>query len=541
VADAEPTEALTGAGTQAASPHALGQIASGSHAAPKPSASLAVDARSQARVHLFHMFGAIGPLGLIALMVAIGGEPVTLYAACGGALVLGATNAWLLWATARPERYRPRAATATWFVSVFAAQPIVYYFGPFSGAVALDMLGIMFISFGRTRWIGGATTAIIAVCHAAMALPAAIHLGPDHALLSADTVASYRLLIAEALLVALLVLTFALGRWARRTNVAAMTELRSAMQLIGDKEQALAEVKAEAARAMKVDEGRWTGQTMGGFTLGLVLGRGGMGEVYEATAADGTPAAVKLLNARATTSANLVERFHREMEVAARLESPHIVKVLALSGADAPVPFIAMERLHGVDLATRLRDGRLPSDELVLLLDQVAQGLEVARLANIVHRDLKPHNLYLHASSTWKILDFGVSKLLGVDGTLTGEGIVGTPQYMAPEQASGGEITHLCDVYALGAIAYRCLTGRSPFRGNDLSALVYQVVNAPPERPTTFARLPEAIEDVLAIAMAKQPEQRFASALELARAFVAARRGRSPDHAVPARAWKAVS
>src|SRR4029079_10460775 len=141
----------------------------------------------------------------------------------------------------------------------------------------------------------------------------------------------------------------------------------------------------------------------------------------------------------------------------------------------------------------------VPSDELVVLLDQVARGLEVARVAGVVHRDLKPHNLFLHAGATWKILDFGVSKVLGSEGTLTGDGIVGTPQYMAPEQASGGHVTHLSDVYALGAIAYRCLTGRSPFKGKDLAELVYQVVHAAPVRPSTLGRVPTALEDVLAI------------------------------------------
>jgi len=172
------------------------------------------------------------------------------------------------------------------------------------------------------------------------------------------------------------------------------------------------------------------------------------------------------------------------------------------------------------------------------MVDQVARGLEVARVAGVVHRDLKPHNLFHHEATTWKILDFGVSKLAGAEGTLTGEGIVGTPQYMAPEQASGGSVTHLADVYALGAIAYRCLTGRSPFKGKDLAALVYQVVHAAPERPSTYARVSLAIEDVLAVAMEKDPRRRFPSALSFAQAFGAARRGRVVAVAPPAEAWR---
>jgi serine/threonine-protein kinase len=137
----------------------------------------------------------------------------------------------------------------------------------------------------------------------------------------------------------------------------------------------------------------------------------------------------------------------------------------------------------------------------------------------------------------WKILDFGVSKVLDSEGTLTGEGIVGTPQYMAPEQASGQPVTHLADIYALGAIAYRCLTGRSPFKGKDLAELVYQVVHTPPVRPGTLGRVSSAIEDVLAVAMAKDPRRRFPSALSFAQAFVSARRGRAVAIEVPDHAW----
>jgi len=264
-----------------------------------------------------------------------------------------------------------------------------------------------------------------------------------------------------------------------------------------------------------------------------------MGEVYEAVGPNDQLAAVKLLDARATASPGLVERFHREMEIAARLVSPNIVKVYAVSPPDAPVPYIAMERLRGTDLATRLRsEQRLASDELVLLIDQVARGLEVARLAGVVHRDLKPHNLFHHDQSTWKILDFGVSKVMDSEGTLTGEGIVGTPQYMAPEQASGGNVTHLADVYALGAIAYRCLTGRSPFKGKDLAELVYQVVHQAPERPSSLGRVSIPVEQTLAVAMAKDPRRRFQSALSFAQAFVAARRNRSISIEPPPYAWR---
>jgi len=172
------------------------------------------------------------------------------------------------------------------------------------------------------------------------------------------------------------------------------------------------------------------------------------------------------------------------------------------------------------------------------MLDHVARGLEVARGAGVVHRDLKPHNLFFHAGTTWKILDFGVSKLIGSEGTLTGNGIVGTPQYMAPEQAAGGEISHRSDVYALGAIAYRCLTGRALFSGRDITELVYQVVHARPIRPGALGRVPSSVEDVLAIALAKDPRRRFPSAQAFAHAFMLARRGRAASLAPPPDAWR---
>jgi serine/threonine-protein kinase len=487
---------------------------------------------------MFHVFGITAPLGALVLSLLIGGHPIARLAFWIGASVLSLCNMGLLWLTSSPERYSARAVGILWIISTLVIQTAVPYFGPFSAVVMVDMLGIVFIAIGRVRWTALATACVCIGGHLACAIPVIAGWLPDVGVMSSGLAGRSQLIVAEVLIVTFLWSGYLLGRWARSTSATALAELQSAMRIIGDREQALAEVVDAAERQKRVNEGRWTNQQIGSFRLGLVLGRGAMGEVYEAAGPDGAGAAVKLLTARATGSSSLVERFHREMEIAARLESPHIVKVLEVSAPDAPVPYIAMERLHGTDLATRLRnEHRMPSDELVVLLDQVARGLEVARLAGIVHRDLKPHNLFHHDGATWKILDFGVSKVMDSEGTLTGEGIVGTPQYMAPEQASGGHVTHLADVYALGAIAYRCLTGRSPFKGKDLTELVYQVVHAPPQRPSTLGRVSSVMDDVLAVAMAKDPRKRFPSALSFAQAFIAARRGKPLAIAVPDNAW----
>ena len=558
--DAEVTQAdqprATQAGTQAASPRSL-EAATGSRATelqsgrrsglgttslrPVATAAEALDRSDLARMRAFHMFGVFAPVGAILLSLLLGGDPILRYAFWAGVGLLSLCNLALVYLTRSEALYRPGPVSVLWILSALGILPTMAYFGPFSAVIMVPMLGIVFIALGRVRWTAQVTAAICIGGHVAIALPMILGWVPDHGVLSSSLAGQRQLWAAELLILGFLTSGYALGRWARRTNAAALADLQQAMRVIGDKEQALAEVVDQAQRANRANEGRWTHQVMGNFKLGLVIGRGAMGEVYEAVRSDGVPAAVKLLNARSTSSATLVERFHREMEIAARLESPNIVQVFELSPPDAPVPYLAMERLHGVDLASRMRaETRMPSDELVVLLAQVACGLEVARLAGVVHRDLKPQNLFLHAGpagATWKILDFGVSKVLGSEGTLTGDGIVGTPQYMAPEQASGGQISHLADVYALGAIAYRCLTGRSPFKGRDLAELVYQVVHAPPMRPGALGRVSPLIEDVLAIAMAKDPRRRFPSAHTFAQAFIAARRGRPVEVDPPPNAW----
>jgi serine/threonine-protein kinase len=141
------------------------------------------------------------------------------------------------------------------------------------------------------------------------------------------------------------------------------------------------------------------------------------------------------------------------------LDSPRVVKVLAASDDAAPVPYLVMERLRGQDLAQLLRGGSVSPHVLLAMLGQVGAALEQAWANGVVHRDLKPHNVFLCDDGTWKVLDFGVAALDEHSGTLTQGKVVGTPAYMAPEQARGEKVDHRADLYALAAIAYRWLTG----------------------------------------------------------------------------------
>ena len=283
--------------------------------------------------------------------------------------------------------------------------------------------------------------------------------------------------------------------------------------------------------------GRFSNHMVGGFRLGALRGRGGMGEVYEATREDGsTPErryAVKLLHPHLLSDPSAYERFAREARSAAALDSPHVVRVVEVSPDDAAMPFLAMELLEGNDLATILRErATLPVAEVVTLLRQLGAGLEAAHGAGIVHRDLKPQNVFAARTGpsdedvTWKILDFGVSKLAGGEGSLSIGHAVGTPSYMSPEQARGDVIDHRSDLYSLAVIAYRALTGRPAVASAEVMTMLHDVCHRLPPQPSAVADLPAAIDDVLLVALAKSPDERFASARELADALAAADRGK---------------
>jgi serine/threonine protein kinase len=188
-----------------------------------------------------------------------------------------------------------------------------------------------------------------------------------------------------------------------------------------------------------------------------------------------------------------------------------------------------MERLRGQDLAEVLRhERRMGAAEAADMVTQIARGIGVAHEAGIVHRDLKPQNVFLAETDgpdVWKILDFGVSKLADGGATLTRGAVLGTPSYMAPEQARGESVDARADVYAVAAIAYRALTGRPPYAGVDVVTVLLEVVQKMPLRPRAVADLDAALESVLMIGLAKDREDRFATAGELASALARAANG----------------
>ena len=325
---------------------------------------------------------------------------------------------------------------------------------------------------------------------------------------------------------AFLLATYQQANRSRELLVASLVERDGAVRVASHREALLVEARNELEQALHAGGfGRFSDQTLGSFKLGAIVGRGGMGEVYEAVHVEtGEPAAVKMLLPSVLGRPEFVRRFLREVGIASSLDSPHVVKVLEIGDESAAMPYLAMERLFGKTLADLLRErGRLETRAVSKLLRQVADGLQAAAAAGIVHRDLKPQNLFLTRDEprTWKILDFGISKLAGGTDTLTQGQALGTPQYMAPEQARGEAVDLRTDLYALGAIAYRALTGYRPFGGDESAAVLVKVLSSAPKRPSSCVDLPADMDRFLAIAMAKDPADRFQTTSELVGAFAA--------------------
>ncbi len=279
-----------------------------------------------------------------------------------------------------------------------------------------------------------------------------------------------------------------------------------------------------------------SGARLGRYRVLRTLGSGAMGVVYAAEDEFKQPVALKVVSRVRTASAEAVSRFRTEAVAASKIGHRNIAEVFEFGTADDGSVFIAMELLEGEDLRSRLkRLERLPLAQVAQIAEGVAAGLAVAREQGIVHRDLKPENIFLARGGTMpgvetvKVLDFGVAKALGPTGPghrKTGKsGILGTPEYMAPEQAAEGEVDPRSDIYALGCVLYECATGRPPFRGKNFVEVLAKHLRETPVPPAQLdppVELPPLLEAAILRALAKDPTQRQQRIEELAASVRAA-------------------
>jgi serine/threonine protein kinase len=267
------------------------------------------------------------------------------------------------------------------------------------------------------------------------------------------------------------------------------------------------------------DISRLIGVTIDGrYRILTVLGEGGMGTVYEAEHVEiGKKFALKILHPLYSRQADLVSRFRREARAASTIGHPNIVDVSDFGTTDDGLFYCVMERLEGVELGDVLGDlGRLPPERAVAIATQMCRALAAAHAAGIIHRDLKPENVFLttrdNVADFVKILDFGIAKAPGAEETarLTSPGIaMGTPEYMAPEQAAGKGSDARSDVYAVGAILYEMMTGRAPHEGDNAMEVLHKKANENPV-PVRALRpdVPENLESVIMRSLEREPSAR---------------------------------
>ena len=265
----------------------------------------------------------------------------------------------------------------------------------------------------------------------------------------------------------------------------------------------------------------------GKYRLTRRIGRGGMGEVWEGVHETlGTRVAIKFIDAELARNKEARARFDNEARAAARLQTKYVVSVFDHGMLPDGRPYIVMEYLDGEALDVRLeREGRLSPEETATILQQVARGLSRAHAAGIVHRDLKPENVFIvrdeeDCQDIAKVVDFGVAKFtegnLGATSATRTGSLMGTPYYMSPEQARGlRTLDFRSDLWAMGVLAYRCITGELPFVGEAVGDLLVKVCTSPLPVPSKVAQgISPNFDAWFARALERDPEKRFASAVE---------------------------
>jgi len=255
----------------------------------------------------------------------------------------------------------------------------------------------------------------------------------------------------------------------------------------------------------------------GRYRLTARIGEGSFAETFLATDTSlGRQVAVKVLREQYASDVRVAARFEREARAAASVTHPNVVDVYDY-GRDGNTLYIVMEWVDGTDLKDYIRRrAPLPVPEATRLIREILQGLGAIHRAGIIHRDVKSQNVLIAQSGTAKLTDFGIARG-ALDTGLTDTGMaLGTAAYMAPEQASGQQLTPAADIYAAGVILFEMLTGRLPFPGDNPVQVMFQHVNDPPPRPSTLnPDIPPGLELVVLRALAKDPRDRFQSAAEM--------------------------
>ncbi|HLY25007.1 MAG TPA: serine/threonine-protein kinase, partial [Aggregatilineales bacterium] len=262
------------------------------------------------------------------------------------------------------------------------------------------------------------------------------------------------------------------------------------------------------------------GQHIGKYVVKRLLGRGGVAEVYRALNPDlDQDVAIKVLFPQVLDSPSAVAQFKREAQSVATLRHPNIVRVFDFHAGE-PVSFMVMELIEGPTLFRVLRnypDG-MPQDLAIYIFSQLADAVAYAHDQGIIHRDIKPGNVLLVDSARPILTDFGLARAVGSSQISAGGSNAGTPSYMSPEMASGGEIYPASDIYSLGLVLYEMITGRLPFRGDTVASILMQHIQADPPPPSTFVPgLAPGIEAVIMRALEKNPASRYRSARDMVR------------------------
>jgi serine/threonine-protein kinase len=276
----------------------------------------------------------------------------------------------------------------------------------------------------------------------------------------------------------------------------------------------------------------------GKYELVRMIGRGGMGSVWEARHASlGTPSAIKFIEAEYADSHEARSRFDKEAKAAATIQSKHAIQIYDHGVTDDGKPYIVMELLVGEPLDKVIDRGPMPLHEAAKILHQVCRGLARAHERGIIHRDLKPENIFLVKNqdddeAIAKVLDFGIAKMqaTGAAAPLTSStktgAVLGTPFYMSPEQARGlRNVDHRADIWSLGVIAFKCVTGKLPFDGESVGDLLVKICTAPLPVPSEVAAaagvqgLPPNFDAVFMRALEREPDRRFATVTDFASAL----------------------